>query len=221
MPVGAAIGAGIAGAGASIIGSKMQSDATKDASKVQREMFDQTRSDLAPYRDAGAQGTNMLLEKIGGLTAPIQLSQEFLESTPGYQFTKTQGLKAVQSGAAARGLGKSGAAIKGATNFATGLADQTFGEQFARELQQRDSAYNKLMGLSNVGSNAAAQTGQFATQTGQQIGQNTISGATAAAAGLTGAANSLGNAANTVGGINYANQLLKQGYAPAGFYRTQ
>lgn len=52
--------------------------------------------------------------------------QNFLEQTPGYQFTKSQGLQATQNGFAAKGLGSSGAAMKGAAQFATGLADQTY-----------------------------------------------------------------------------------------------
>lgn len=156
----------------------------------------------------------MLLSRLPDLTAPIKLDQSFLESTPGYQFNLTQGLKAVQNSAAARGLGNSGAALKGAANFATGLADSTYQNQFANELAQRNQAYNQLLGTSELGSGAAGQTGLFATQTGANIGQNTIAGGTGLAAGLVGAGNSLTNGLNTVGGINFANQLLQRGYSP-------
>lgn len=220
MPVGATIGAGALGAAASLGGSAIQAGATRDASKIQRDMFDLTRKDLAPYRKVGAKGINLLTKRIGDLTAPITLDQAFLEKTPGYQFARTQGLKAVQSGAAARGLGSSGAALKGAADFATGLADQTFGQQFSRELAQREAAFNKLLGVTGVGAGAATQGGKFATTTGQSIGGNTIAGGTATAAGLNGAGNAIGNSLNTIGGINYANMLMKNGYAPAGFYRT-
>lgn len=217
MPVGATLGAAGIGAVGSIAGGLIQKSATDSATAQQRDLFNTTRSDLAPYRAAGATGTNALLARLPDLTAPIKLDQAFVESTPGYQFNLTQGLKAVQNSAAARGLGTSGAALKGAANFATGLADSTYQQQFANELAQRDAAFNKLLGTANIGEGAAAQTGQFATQTGQSIGQNTVSGGTALAAGITGAGNSLTNGFNTVGGINYANQLLKSGYAPPGY----
>lgn len=219
MPIGASIGAAGIGALGSISGSLIQANSTKQASDVQQKMYQQTRSDLAPFREAGVTGTNMLTSRLPSLTAPINFDQATLENLPGYQFTLNQGLKSTQNSAAARGLGTSGAALKGASNYATGLANTTFGDAFNRELAQRDAAYNKLMGVSSLGSNAAAQTGNFATQTGQSIGQNTIAGGTAIAAGLNGAGNSVSNALNNIGGYQYANQLLGQGYVPNGFYR--
>ena len=62
------------------------------------------------------------------------LSQSQLEATPGYQFTEAQGLKGVQNSAAARGLGVSGAALKGAATYSTGLADSTYQQQYQDEL---------------------------------------------------------------------------------------
>lgn len=173
-------------------------------------MFDQTRADLAPYRTAGQQGTNMLMGALPDLTAPINLDQAWLQQTPGYQFALRQGLKSVQNSAAGRGLGTSGAAQKGASQFATGLADQTYQNQFTNELNQRNQRYNQLLGVANLGQNAAAQTGNFAIQTGQQIGQNTIGGANAIAGGLVGGANALTGGLQNYLGYNLANQLLNK-----------
>lgn len=61
---------------------------------------------------------------------PGRMDQATLEATPGYQFALSQGLKATQNSAAARGLGVSGAAMKGAAAYATGLADNTYQQQF-------------------------------------------------------------------------------------------
>jgi hypothetical protein len=61
---------------------------------------------------------------------PLQMTQAQLEQTPGYQFTRDQGLKMTQSAAAARGLGVSGASLKGAATYATGLANTTYKDQF-------------------------------------------------------------------------------------------
>ncbi|MDB5531603.1 MAG: hypothetical protein JWR51_4706 [Devosia sp.] len=207
MPVGAVVG-GVLGAGASLVGSGMQAKATKDASKVQSEMYEKTRGDLAPYRTAGEQGTNALMAALPDLNSKINLDQAWLEQTPGYQFNKAQGLKAVQNSAAARGLGTSGAALKGAAGYATGLADSTYQTQFGNEMAQRDARYNRLMGVSSLGQNAAAQTGNFGTQTAQSIGQNTIAGGTAQAAGLVGAGNALMGGAQNYLGYNLGMQQL-------------
>lgn len=201
MPVGAAIGgAAVVGAGANLMAANKQAESTDKASAQQMKMYETTRADLAPYRDAGTTGMNMLMGKLPELTTPITFDQAALAKTPGYQFARSQGLKATQSGAAARGLGKSGAAAKGAATFATGLADQTFGDQFNREMAQREATFNRLMGVTTVGQNAAAQTGAYGTQTAQQVGQNTIVGGTAQAAGIAGAGNALTNAANNFAG---------------------
>jgi hypothetical protein len=67
-----------------------------------------------------------------------------LAQTPGYQFTLQQGLLGTQNAAAARGLGVSGAALKGADTFATGLASQTYNQQ----LNNAESIYgNQLAGF--------------------------------------------------------------------------
>lgn len=183
-------------------------------------MFDTTQGNLAPYLATGADAANKLTQALPDLTAPIKMDQATLEQTPGYQFNLTQGLKSVQNSAAARGLGTSGAALKGAAGYATGLADSTFQNQFANANTNKQNAYNFLTGAANIGSNAAGTSANAATATGANIGANTVAGGTALAAGVNGASNALGNAANTVGGYNYANQLLRQGYVPAGMYKA-
>ena len=117
------------------------------------------------------------------------MSQANLEQTPGYQFNLSQGLKSVNNAMGARGLLNSGAVLKGAGEYATGLADSTYGHQFDMYQQDQNNSYNKLMGLSSLGEGAAAQTGAFGQQTAHDIGQNTIGGAAALGAGYTGAAN--------------------------------
>lgn len=174
-------------------------------------MYQQTRADLAPYRTAGVQGTNMLMSALPELNSQINLDQAWLQQTPGYQFNLRQGLKGVQNSAAARGLGTSGAALKGAGTFATGLADSTYQNQFANEMAQRDARFNRLMGTAQLGANAAAQTGQAATTTGQGIASNTIGGGNAIAAGLTGAGNALMGGAQNYLGWNLAQQQLANG----------
>jgi len=220
VPVGATVGAAALGAAGSIAGGFLQKSATDNATATQKQMYEEGRSDLAPFRTAGATATNMLLDKLPDLTAPVEMDQATLEKTPGYQFNLRQGLKSVQNGAAARGLGRSGAAAKGAAGFATGLADSTFQQQFANAVTNKQNAFNFLMQPAQLGSNAATASAANANTAGANIGQNIVSGGTALAAGVTGAGNVASNAGNTIGGYNYANQLLRQGYVPAGMYKA-
>ena len=197
MVATAIIGSAVVGAGASIMGANAQADATKNASAQQMAMYQQTRKDLQPYQQFGQVGANMLQSQLPQLTAPITMDEATLRTTPGYQFNLQQGLKSVQNGAAARGLGVSGAAMKGAASYATGLADSTYQNQFNNANTNQTNAYNRLMGVTQLGENAAAQTGAYGTQTAQSIGNNTIQGGNATAAGYLGAANALNNGVNS------------------------
>lgn len=193
MVATAIVGSAVVGAGASMAGSKAQSKATDKATDVQERMYHQTREDLSPYNTAGQKATKMLSNRLTELTAPVVMDKASLAKTPGYQFNLQQGLKSTQSGAAARGLGSSGAAVKGAASYATGLADSTYQNQFNNAVTNQTNAYNRLIGLATLGKDAAAQTGSYGTQTAANIGSNTIAGDTATAAGYVGAANALTN----------------------------
>lgn len=192
--VAAAIGgSALIGAASSIFGSSKAADAQKQAAMMaiaeQRRAEKVAREDLAPYREAGARATEELESRLPFLTSPIEMTQENLEKTPGYQFTRDQGLKAVQNSAAARGLGVSGAALKGASTFATGLANQTYKDQFALENINRENAYTRLMGVIGAGQNSAARTGM-----------NTMQAATNSSNALLGAGNAQASAWNIAGG---------------------
>jgi hypothetical protein len=183
----------------------------RESNKLLADQYGQTREDLAPYRTAGNENLAELQKRLPFLTSPIEMDQAALEKTPGYQFTKDQGLKAVQNSAAARGLGVSGAALKGAASFTTGLANQTYKDQFALENTNRQNAFDRLMGLVTVGGNAAAQTATIGnkaattqagvnTATGQGVAANTIGGGNAQAAAYNATGSAIGKAASDIGG---------------------
>jgi hypothetical protein len=123
-----------------------------------------------------------------GSTSSIQA---MLESLPGYQFTKQQGLQAVTNRLGAQGLGgMSGAYGKGIARFVTGLADTTFGEQVAR-----------LQTAATMGQNAANQTGTFGQNATTSANNANLYGAQATATGRTTAAGQLGGAVQQIGGM--------------------
>jgi homoserine kinase len=207
-----AIGAsGLLSAGASLLGANAQADAATKAAQMQKDQYNQTRADLLPYNTAGQGATNALTAKLPSLTSPIVMDETTLRNTPGYQFNLSQGLKSVQNGAAARGLGSSGAALKGAAGYATGLADSTYQNQFNNELASRQNTYNQLMGVANLGENAGAQTGNIGAQLAGNAGQATVGAGNAIAGGLNGAGNALTNAAGSYAGYNLSNSLMSRG----------
>lgn len=199
----AIIGSAVIGAGASIYASGQAADAQTEAANTaattQRQQYQQTRSDLLPYQQLG-QAAGDKLKANDYYTAPINLTQDWLESTPGYQFTKTQGLKSVQNAAAARGLGNSGAALKGAATFATGLADNTYKTQFDVANTNQTNAFNRLKSLVDTGENAGAQTGVVGANAANQTSAAQIGAGNAQAASYNAMGGAVTNAANNVGG---------------------
>lgn len=213
MVAAAVIGTAVVGAGASAYSANKAAGAQKDAANrsidAQYSMYSQNREDLSPYRMAGENALTSLQDQLPYLTSPIRMDQASLEQTPGYQFTLQQGLKGVQNSAAARGLANSGAALKGAAQYATGLADNTYLNQFNLENTNRTNAYNRLLGVSQLGQNAAAQTGAFGQQAANQVSNayGSIGDAQAAAALAQG--KGISDASGSVGNLYLLNALMK------------
>ena len=198
--IGSAVVGGAVSAYSANKAAAAQTNAANTAANTQLSIFNTTQGNLKSYVDEGNQATGLLNTKLQDLTTPITMDQATLEATPGYQFNKTQGLKAVQNAAAARGLGASGAALKGAATFATGLADNTYQQQFQNAVTNQTNAYNRLKGLIDTGETAAAGQGVIGASTGANVGatQIGVGNAQAAATNATGAA--VSNVANNIGG---------------------
>jgi len=199
------------GAAASLTAAGDQESAEEYAANVQQQMYNQTAARLAPYNTAG-QSANA---QISGM-APFSFnpSMATLENSPGYQFNLKQGLESTQASAAARGLGVSGAALKGAAGYSQGLAGNQY--LFSNALQSYTTNLGRLQGQAGLGENAAAMTGNFGTQTAQAIGQTAVGAANAQAAGLVGTANA------ATGGLNTAsNAFLTSALFGRGMYGGQ
>jgi hypothetical protein len=166
--------------------------------------------------NAGASASSTLSNALPALTAPVTMNESTLQQTPGYQFNLTQGLKSVQNSAAARGLGVSGAALKGASTFATGLADSTYQNQFSNAVTNQTNAYNRLLGVVQTGESAAAGTGVPASIAGQTAANAQIAGGNAAAAGANATGSAVSNLANNVSGYALIKGLYGTGNAVAG-----
>jgi hypothetical protein len=180
--------------------SQAQVGAANTAANTALSMYNTTNTNLAPYRAIGQTAATDLTNQLPTLTAPITMDEATLQQTPGYQFNLTQGEKAVQNSAAARGLGSSGAALKGAATFATGLADNTYQNQFQNAVTNQTNAYNRLKGLVDTGANAAAGTGQAGTAAANTAASAQIGAGNAQAAGINQTAAGVNNAANNIAG---------------------
>ena len=219
MGIGAIIG-GVSALGGSLINSNASQQASQaqvqaqmQALQMQQKMFNTDQANLAPYMAQGQFAQSQLNARLPALTA--QFNPSDLENTPGYKFTLGQGLQATQNGFAAQGLGSSGAAIKGAGQYATGLAQSTYNQQLQNYLAQNQQTYNMLAGQQGVGLNAATGLGSLGNAITAQSSNSLTNSGNAQASGILGSANALSggitSGANSLAQYNMLNQLQGNG----------
>jgi hypothetical protein len=178
--------------------AELQTQAANHAADLQNEQFQAFMKNLAPYQQLGTDTIPQLMQMLNGgsLTQGFSFDPSDLENTPGYQFTLNQGLKGLANSASAKGLGLSGAQLKGMQDYTTGLAQNTYNQQYQNALNSyttnygvKNDQFNRLSGLLGLGQNAAAGVGNAGMQTASKVGDLMTQGANAGASGLIGAAN--------------------------------
>jgi len=200
----AVIGAGVLGAGATIFGASKAADAQTQAAQIAANtslgMYNTTRSDLAPFRQIGTDAGTQLSAKLSDLTTPISVNPQDFTNSDMYKFLQTQGERAVTNSSAARGLGTSGAALKGSAAFESGLNAQQWQQNFNNQVTNQTNAYNRLKGLVDTGENASAQTGTAGTAAANTAASAQIGAGNAQAASANAAGGAVSNLAGNLGG---------------------
>lgn len=221
MGVAAAVagGSAILGAGANIWSANnaasQQRNAANSANTLQKSMFDTTQGNLAPYVNNGATSGNMLermLSDPNGLLKPFNPTMADLSATPGYQFTLQQGENAVNNANSAKGWGLSGAGQKGLADYVTGLASNTYQQQFQNYWAQNQNIFGMLYQPTQLGESAAAGQGALSAQVGATMGTNTIGAGNAGAAASLAGGNAIANAPiNGMAEYNLLEQMMNGG----------
>lgn len=206
-------------AGASLIGGRSQSRAARraadaqvqsaaEASRLQREMFDRQVELQEPFRQGGITGQNRIMELLGiGGDATAgdygrfgrDFSMNDFEVDPGYAFRLSEGNKALERSAAARGMVMSGQMFKGAQRFGQDLASQEYQNAFNRYQTNRANQLNPLGTLMASGQGASNVLSGAAGQLGGQLGENAMGAGNARASGYIGSANAYAQALQSAG----------------------
>lgn len=105
---------------------------------------------------------------------------EGFQETPGYAFALNEGIKGIDASAASRGNVFSGATMKDAQRFGTGLANQTY-----------DRYVNRLAEQAGMGQAAAGQTATAGANYGSGAGSSYANMGNAGAAGWIGGTNAI------------------------------
>ncbi len=203
----------VAVAGASLVGGAISADAQRSAGNKaadaqsaaseagiaeQRRQFDAVQKLLSPYANAGtgALSAQQDLAGLNGVDAQ-QKAISALQSGPQFTAMLKQGENSILQNASATG-GLRGGNTQGAlAQFSPQLLAQTINDQ-----------YGRLGGLTSIGQNAAAMTGNAGMQTGnsiaallQQQGAAQAGAALSAGKATAGFANSISSGMGTYFGL--------------------
>jgi hypothetical protein len=228
---GAVVGSALIGGSAAKGAAKTQAAAASQAADVQkevadqqvalqREMYQQTREDQAPWRQAGVNALGEMQRTAGNVPGAFKFGMSDFQADPGYAFRLSEGQKALDRSAAARGGLISGAALKAAGRYGQDMASQEFQNAYNRaftgygtDVARENQLYNRQAALAGVGQTATNLTNQagqnYATGVGgalgsygTNVGNLMTGGAAAQAAGQVGVANAITGGLGTY--LNYS-----------------
>lgn len=156
-----------------------QSQAADQANATQRYMYDTQREDAAPWRQAGGVA-------LGQLASGDVFGGKGFEADPGYQFRMNEGMKAINSNAAARGGANSGATLKALARYGQDFASNEYNNAYGRQ-------YNRLSALAGFGQGANQQVSNAGTNYANAVSGNQIGLGNAAASNILGQTGRMGN----------------------------
>lgn len=184
--------------------SKAQTSAANQSNATQWNMYNQTRADQEPWRQAGVTA----LGQLGTGTADggrfnRSFSMSDFTQDPGYQFRLQEGQKALERAGAAKGMTLSGAQSKALQSYGQGMASQEYGNAYNRWNQDQSTQFNRLASMAGLGQTANAANQASGTNAANNIGQNQLATGNANAAGWIGGTNAVTNGVNQY--LNYNN----------------
>ena len=191
--------------------AETQSAAARYAADLQQQQYNQNVARQQPFYEAGVNALPALVQASN--YTPFGMDQ--FNADPGYAFRLSEGQKALDRSAAARGGLISGAATRAATRYGQDMASNEYTNAFNRYQQERQARLGPLQSLTGMGQSTSQQLGAAGAQNASAIGGYGMAGANAAAEGYMGAANArasgyMGTAnalTSAVGtGLNYYNQ---------------
>lgn len=212
---GAVIGSSLIGASASKGAASTQASAADRAAELQAEQFRQTREDQAPYRTAGYNALAEMQRTAGNVPGAFSFTNQAMYQDPGYAFRLSEGQKALDRQAAARGGLISGGALKAATRFGQDMGSQEYQSAYNRALTgygtdvaRENQLYNRQAAMAGIGQTSTNLVGQAGQNYATSAGNLMTGGAAAQAAGQVGMANALTGGVGTYLNYSQGNALL-------------
>jgi hypothetical protein len=195
----ASIGGGLIASSGASKAAKAQQQSDAAAIAEQRRQFDLTRSDFAPYLNAGKTALPQIQDLLGlNGNAKAAAAIDALKASPAYQSLYNNGQEAILQNAAATG-GLRGGNTQGAlANFGRDTLSSVISDQLAR-----------LGGLAGMGENATGSVANLGQNTANSISGLLQASGNAAASGALSQAGIWSSVLNNLGSIG-------QGLFPSG-----
>lgn len=201
---GAIVGSSLIGANAAGQASRAQSAATDKAAQLQYQQYQDTVARQKPFYDVGV---NALPELVSASKyTPFGMDQ--FKADPGYAFRLSEGQKALERSAAARGGLLSGGTGKALERFGQDYGSQEYTNAFNRYQAERQARLGPLQTLTGMGQTTAQQVGQAGQQMASNVGEAYQSGANARASGYLGGANAVAGGLGQYLNYSQGNNLL-------------
>ena len=223
-PVGGALGGAIGG----LFDDNPAEDAANAANAasdrslaLQQRMYEEGVARQKPFYEAGVNALPGYLKGIGQNGELVRgFTQADYQADPGYAFRMSEGMKALEGSAAARGGLLSGNALRGIQRYGQDMASQEYSNAYNRFRDTQGLRRNALAGVVGFAPTAAGamtSSGQnYATNAGNQMYQQGVNTGNALIAGANARESSYGQLGNALG------KYLTGGYGgQAGFSQTR
>jgi hypothetical protein len=194
-----------------------QKRAARDAAAAQEQAYARQEELQEPFRQAGLTAQNRLMDYLAlseNKTAPgygkyaRDFSMADFEADPGYGFRISEGMKALERSAAARGGLLSGATLKGIQRFGQDTASAEYLNAFNRYQANRANQLNPLQSLMGAGQTSTNVLTGAAGQTGQGMANTAMAGGQARASGYANMASALNQGLSTGANLYMQGQYL-------------
>jgi hypothetical protein len=180
--------------------ARVQSAASRYAADLQQKQYEQNVQRQQPFYQAGVNALPELVQA----SNYTPFGQQQFQADPGYAFRLSEGQKALERSAAARGGLISGGALKAATRYGQDMGSQEYTNAFNRYQAERQARLGPLQSLTGMGQTTANTIGAAGQNMATNVGNAAQTGANATAEGYMGAANArassymgVGNAINS------------------------
>ena len=215
-------------AGASDRSGELQRQTSKEQLALQERIYKQDVARQKPFYDVGVNAIKKMQKQYNKMPAAFSGNVN-LTQDPGYAFRLSEGTKALERSAAARGGLLSGGTGKALQRFGQEFGSQEYGNAYNRALTEYNAGvnreatgYNRLAAMSGTGQTAAGSLGaagqNYANSSGNiaqnmatNVGNSITNSAAARSSGYVGQANALTGSLNTYlnynQGQNYLNAL--------------